>query len=416
MRITYLHQYFCTPDMWGGTRSYEMARRLVAAGHQVSVVTSDMCPGPSTPRGWRVTQEAGICVHWIPVAYSNHMSYAERMRAFLRFAWSSTVRAERLPADVVFASSTPLTIAIPAICAARRQRVPMVFEVRDLWPEAAISVGALRNPLMIRAAKWLEVTAYHKAARVVALSPRLRDGVLKHGIDADKVSVIPNGCDLELFNVSASEGQRFRREHAWLGDRPMILYAGTIGKVNGVDFLVRVAELVAEQRPDLCFVVAGTGCEQQRVRDLAQSCGVLDKNFFLPGKFAKQEMPRIMSAADLTVSLCVPRPELALDAANKVFDAMAASRPIALNYGGRLSDVICSEQAGIRLDGDDVRASANAIIKAVSNRQWLRMAGLAAREVGKRHYDRDALAAQLEQVLLQATDRHEQVIQRRAAA
>ena len=145
MRITYLHQYFNTPDMSGGTRSYEMARRLVARGHEVNMVTS-----------WRTddgrkkpfeTVEDGIRVQWLPVPYSNAMSYAQRLVAFGRFVVASTRRAAALPSDIVFATSTPLTIALPAVYAARRQRVPMVFEVRDLWPELPIAMGALRNPV-----------------------------------------------------------------------------------------------------------------------------------------------------------------------------------------------------------------------------------------------------------------------------
>src|SRR6185295_8166233 len=117
MRVIYLHQYFNTPDMAGGTRSYEMARRLVAAGHEVHMVTTWREPTDKT--GWFVTSEAGITVHWLPVPYSNYLSYARRIRAFLRFAWASSRKAAALPGDVVFATSTPLTVAVPGIYASR---------------------------------------------------------------------------------------------------------------------------------------------------------------------------------------------------------------------------------------------------------------------------------------------------------
>src|SRR5205823_13311940 len=142
MRIVYLHQYFVTPQMAGGSRSYEMARRLVAAGHDVHMVTSDR-DAADAHAPWRHSVEAGIHVHWTPIAYDNRMSYGERMRAFLRFAWRAARKAVALRGDVVFATSTPLTIAIPAVYAARRLRVPMVFEVRDLWPEVPIAIGAI---------------------------------------------------------------------------------------------------------------------------------------------------------------------------------------------------------------------------------------------------------------------------------
>ena len=146
MRITYLHQYFNTSSMPGGTRSYEMARRLVAMGHEVNIITSWRTP--DNRKDWFVTNESGAQVHWLPVNYSNHMSYNERIKSFIKFAWFAARKAASLPTDVVFATSTPLTIALPGAYAARRLQVPMVFEVRDLWPELPIAIGALKNPVM----------------------------------------------------------------------------------------------------------------------------------------------------------------------------------------------------------------------------------------------------------------------------
>jgi hypothetical protein len=145
MRIVYLHQYFITPQMAGGSRSYEMARRLVAAGHEVHMVTSDQT-GKDDGTRWRASVETGINVHCTPVGYDNEMAYRQRIGAFLRFAWRAARKARELGPDIIFATSTPLTIAIPAAYAARRCRVPMVFEVRDLWPAVPIAIGAIRNP------------------------------------------------------------------------------------------------------------------------------------------------------------------------------------------------------------------------------------------------------------------------------
>jgi len=159
VKIIYLHQYFNTPDMSGGTRSYEMARRMVAAGHEVQMVTSYREPG-SNRSEWFKTEEAGIQVHWYPVPYSNHMSFAQRIKAFFSFALAARKKAVELDGDIIFATSTPLTIALPAVSASRKKKIPMVFEVRDLWPEMPIAVGALKNPLMRFAAHKLEHWAY----------------------------------------------------------------------------------------------------------------------------------------------------------------------------------------------------------------------------------------------------------------
>src|SRR5690625_4937567 len=163
MKIIYLHQYFNTPEMSGGTRSYEMARRLVAAGHDVHMITSWRQPDPAR-KNWFTTIEEGIKVHWLPVPYSNHMSYQERIKAFFRFAFQAGNKAKALQGDIVFATSTPLTIAIPAISASKKHRIPMVFEVRDLWPELPVAIGAIRNPALIWMAKKLELWAYKHSA------------------------------------------------------------------------------------------------------------------------------------------------------------------------------------------------------------------------------------------------------------
>ena len=166
MKIIYIHQYFNTPNMAGGTRSYEMARRLVSMGHEVHMLTSRR--DKSSSQDYLFTLEDGIHVHWIPVAYSNKFSDVNRILAFLKFAWLSTKKGISLQGDVVFATSTPLTIAIPGYIVSRKLSIPMVFEVRDLWPTLPIAIGSLKNTLLKWIALRLERFAYFNSARVVA--------------------------------------------------------------------------------------------------------------------------------------------------------------------------------------------------------------------------------------------------------
>src|SRR5688572_6919096 len=224
MRIVYLHQYFTTPEMSGGTRSYEIGRRLAARGHEVHMVTTVRNVTPRGRRRWSRSESAGIHVHALPVPYSNRMSYARRIEAFMRFAWEAGREASRLGGDLIYATSTPLTIAIPAVRAARHHRIPMVFEVRDLWPEVPVAVGALRNPVLIALARRLERFAYENAAHVIALSDGMRDGVVSTGQSPSRVTVVPNACDRELFDVGEEPGRSLRRQHEWLGNRPLVLY------------------------------------------------------------------------------------------------------------------------------------------------------------------------------------------------
>ncbi len=401
MRIVYLHQYFVTPDMAGGARSFEMARRLVATGHEVHMVTSDQ-QGAAGTFTWRESREAGIHVHWTAVPYDNVMSYAQRMRAFVEFAWRAARRAAQLRGDVVFATSTPLTIALPAVHAARRARCPMVFEVRDLWPAVPIAIGAIRNPIAIRAARWLERYAYRNAARVVALAPGMRDEVVATGYPAERVTVIPNGCDLDVFR-DASVGRVLRASHEWLGDRPLVVFTGTFGLVNGMDYLPRLAAELAKIDTGIRVAAVGAGREFERTQRLAAELGVLDRNLYLLGRRTKLEAAAWTQAADMTLALFTGPPIVWRDAVqNKFFDSLAAGKPVANNFPGWQSRVAQEAGAGLILPADDVPAAARQVAAALRDRQWLDSAGTAARRLAENQFNRDELAAQLGGVLEQA--------------
>jgi glycosyltransferase involved in cell wall biosynthesis len=401
MRITYLHQYFNTPEMSGGTRSYEMARRLVAKGHEVNMVTS--WREDDGRKGGVETQEAGIRVHWLPVPYSNSMGYGDRIRAFFRFAWKAAHKAAALPADVVFATSTPLTIALPGAYAAWRQKAPMVFEVRDLWPELPIAVGALRNPMLKAAARSLERFAYARSERIVALSPGMKDGVVRAGFPAEKVSVIPNSADLGLFDPEKADGKNFRRQHPEIGDAPLVVYAGAMGKINGVDYLPRIASASKERRLEMQFAVIGKkGQEERKVRDTARKLNVLDNNFHIYPSVPKNTMPDILAAADVALSLFVDLKPMWANSANKFFDALASGTPVAINYGGWQADLLKKTGAGIVLPPDDPDKAAAMLAAFVSDEGILQKTGQAARNLAEKRFSRDKLAGQLERVLISA--------------
>lgn len=400
MRIIYLHQYFTTPDMTGGTRSYEIARRLVARGHEVHMVTTLRDAAPHERRRWSVREVAGIHVHSLPVPYSNRMTYSRRIAAFARFAFEAAREASRLGGDIVYATSTPLTIAIPAVRAARAHRIPMVFEVRDLWPEIPVAVGALRNPVMIAMARRLERFAYMNAAHIVALSDGMRDGIVAAGQAASRITVIPNACDREMFDVGDGPGRDIRGRYEWLGDRPLVLYTGTLGLINGVTYMVHLAAEALKIDPDVRFVVVGDGREEAHVRATAARLGVLDRNFFLLPPVAKTAVPAWLSAADIASSFVIDQPVLWANSANKFFDAFAAARPIAINYGGWQAAVIRESGAGLVLDPRDLQSAAAQTVRALRDDAWLRAARDAARRLATDRYDRDHLTDTLEGVLL----------------
>lgn len=398
-QITYLHQYFTLPSDAGGTRSYEMARRLVAWGHGVDMITTLRSPAVER-HGWTQTVEDGIRVHWFPVPYSNAMSYTQRLGAFFRFAFAAARKAASLPCDLVFASSTPLTIALPGVYAARRRNVPMVFEVRDLWPELPIAIGALKGRPIISIARWLEKFAYRNSAQIVALSHGMKSGVLARGYPEQRVHVIPNSADLDLFNVPQKAGLEFRNRFDWLGKRPLVVYTGTLGDINGVEYLVRLAAELKVTAPEVCFLVVGDGKQKSHVRSTAQMLGVLNSNFYMLDSLSKREIPAVLAAADIASSLFIDLPEMWNNSANKFFDALASSTPIAINYRGWQADLIQETDVGLVLDAKDIRQAATHLLNAIHDRDWLQLAGQRARKLAEERFSRDVLAQQLEHVML----------------
>lgn len=399
MRVIYLHQYFRTPEMGGGTRSYEFARRLVGQGHEVHVITSDADTASGAAAGrWRVSEERGVTVHWAGIPYDNSMSYRRRLCAFGSFAWRAARRAASIDHDVVFATSTPLTIAIPAVHAARRRRSPFIFEVRDVWPETAIALGALRTPVTKWAGHRLEEWAYRRAQHVIALSPGMAQSIQGRFPDV-AVTVIPNGCDNAMFASAPAAGAAYRAATPWLGDRPLLLYAGTLGRVNGVDYLVRMAAALAETHPQIRLAIVGRGAERERVESLAVRLGVLRRNLFLLDQMSKTDVVGLFGACDIALSTVVDQPALHANSANKVFDAWAAGKPVAINHEGWLADIIRQTGCGVVLPATDPQRAAVMIGQLVSDPKRLAAAGHAATRLARDRFDRDALYARFERVL-----------------
>jgi glycosyltransferase involved in cell wall biosynthesis len=277
----------------------------------------------------------------------------------------------------------------------------MVFEVRDLWPELPIALG-FKGPL-VPAARFLEWIAYRSSTRVVALSPGMREGVLQRGYPADRVAVIPNSADIELFDVPPARGQELRASLDWLGDRPLIVYAGTLGPANDTGYLVRLAKALEAVDPEIRFLFIGAGKERAEVEALAESLGVKDRSVHFNDGVPKAEMPTYLSAATFCATTLVDHPALCHSSPNKVFDAFAASRPVMMNYRGWLADLLQEHDAGLVLPARDPEAAASTVAARIRDSAWLARAGAAGRHLAQTRFDRNLLARELERVLVQAS-------------
>jgi glycosyltransferase involved in cell wall biosynthesis len=347
------------------------------------------------------TSNAGVIEHFLPVRYSNHMGYGRRIQAFARFALDAARTTARIPHDVIFASSTPLTVALPGIYASKRRRSPMVFEVRDVWPEVPVAMGVLRSPATRRAAEWLEAQAYRHSSEIVALSPAMSDSIRRRFPDA-KVTVIPNNCDFLEFADADRAGERLRANTPWLGNRPMVLYAGTIGLANGVDYTVRMAAHLSKIDPEIRVVVIGDGAKRDEVRALAAQLGVLDRTLFMLPAVMRKDAVAFFGACDLALSTFLNIPALSANSPNKVFDALAAGRPIAVNNGGWVAEMIAESNAGLVLEPDDPAAAAEAVARFVRHPHAGQDARAAAQRLARERFDRDLHCQELERILTRA--------------
>jgi len=398
MKIIYIHQYFHKPSVPGSIRSFEMARRFALWGHEVDVIASEQSP-EGADKGWYRTEEEGVQVHWLPVPYSNKLSTRERVKAFFTFAYGAARKAASLDADVLFATSTPLTVAIPAVYASKRKGVPMVFEVRDLWPEAPIQMGVLTSPMSIRAAKWLERFAYRNAAHIVALSPGMKEGVVKEGVPQDRVTVIPNASDLELFRPGL-DGQEFREKFGLTG-KTVFIYFGTMGPANGLGFVLdAAAELKRRGRDDIAFILHGDGKERDLLKARKQQEG-LDNVVFSNWNMEKADLARLVSEMDVCMTIYKNVPILYTCSPNKMFDSFSAGKPVLTNMPGWLQSLVEEHRAGVFVQPDNAQDFADKAEYLADHPRLLQEYGKNAHKLAEAEFSRDKLARKLETVLLQ---------------
>lgn len=409
MHVLYLHQYFCTRGGSTGARSYEFARRLVRKGHAVTMITSgiDSVDGLGVPAGRKFIEIPfeGINVVPIRAAYNNPligtgMGGVTRMRHFLKFARLAARVGQQLQRpDVVFASHTPLTIGIAGSRLARHFDVPFVFEVRDLWPEALVRLGVLKNRWVIAWMRRLERRLYAAADHIVALSEGMKAGIVDAGVEPERVTVITNGCDLDLFRPDLDGSAA--RQSLNLGDRFTAIYFGAMGVANGLNYVLDAAAILKQRgRGDIAILLQGDGGQraalQQRVRDEQ-----LDNVLFNP-PVPREEVARIVAACNACLVVIRPSDDDPTWSPNKMFDAFSAGKPVLINVPGSLGRLVVENGCGSFVDPYKPAELADALIMYADHPELSRQAGAAGRQLAEREFSREELVDRLEQVFLDA--------------
>jgi len=405
MHLLLIHQAFVSGQEAGGTRHVELGQHLVDHGDRVTVVASQVSYLSGQPidparaglrRGLFYRERAGgisVLRAYAPAVL--HRSFVWRVIAFMVFALTSIwagLRAGRV--DVVMGTSPPIFQAVSAWSVARMRRRPFLLEVRDLWPEFAVEMGILRNPVLIALSRWLERFLYRHADHLLVNSPAYRDYLMGRGVPSERISLVPNGVDVSMFDP-ADRGEKVR-ERFGLGDRCVVVYAGAIGPANNLGVLLRVAERL-RHLPTIHFLIVGDGKDRRRLQ--AEAGGAALRNVTFTGPLPKSEMPGILATADVCVALLRDIPMFRTTYPNKVFDYMAAGRPTVLAIDGVIRSVVEEARAGVYVRPDDVPAMAGAISGLCADAELRRSMGASAREHVTARFDRARQADQFRRVL-----------------
>ncbi len=399
MHILLIHQAFAALDEAGGTRHYEMARFLVGRGHRVTIITSPVSYLTGKARGekqaWAAeeTPESGIRILRTYTYGGLHRSFVHRVFSFVSFMLSSFCAGLRVgKIDLIWGTSPPIFQGFTAWLLARLKRAPFLFEVRDLWPAFAIAVGVLRSRLLIRLSLWLERFLYRRAQRVVVNSPGYIQHVSERG--ARRVDLVPNGADPDMFTPS-SRGEEFRRQHR-LNGKFVALYAGAHGLSNDLGVVLEAAA-AARERSDIAFVLVGDGKEKPALLEQAAALG-LENIRFIPS-MPKNEIANVLAAADACIAILKPLEMYKTTYPNKVFDYMAAGRPVILVIDGVIREVVEKAGCGIPVPPGDSQALAEAAIRLADQPELAREMGAAGRRAVEREYRRDRFAGQFASIL-----------------
>ncbi|MCH8806620.1 MAG: glycosyltransferase family 4 protein [Planctomycetes bacterium] len=405
MHVVYIHQHFSTTRGTTGTRSYEMSQRLLRAGHRVTMIcgvhaNNDVAVAAAP----RVSESLvdGIVVKTVAEPYGNEMGFLRRVRAFRGFADTAAKIVKELDADLVFATSTPLTVGLPGMKGARHLGVPFVFEVRDLWPEIPIAVGVIKNPLLKWYTRRMERRIYQAAQRIIALAPGMKEGICRTNYPAERVTMIPNGCDLELFRPRAE-----RSPDARFGDpdRFRLVFTGAHGLLNGLDAVLDAAvELERRGVSDVQFVFIGGGREKPRLMERA-GAQRLDDLVCWVDPIPKQELAGVLPQMDAGLMILKNvRAFYRGTSPNKFFDYIASGLPVLNNYPGWLAEMITERDCGCVVPPDDPVAFCDAVLRLRDHPEQGRQMGLRGRQLAEERFSRDRLGDEFVATLERAYD------------
>jgi glycosyltransferase involved in cell wall biosynthesis len=395
MHILLIHQAFAALDEPGGTRHYEMAQYFASKGHKVTIISSPVSylTGKSrqSKSSWvtREEPEKNITILRAYTYPALHKSFIHRVFSFVSFMFSSFFIGLGIKkVDIVWGTTPPIFQAWTAWLVARLKRKPVVLEVRDLWPAFAVAVGVLKNRTLIYLSEWLEKFLYKHADHVVVNSPGFIHHVSERG--AKNITLVENGVDPAMFDPKF-DGTLFRENHNLQG-KFVILYAGAHGLSNDLEVVLQAAKETQREK-DLIYLFVGDGKEKEHLVRLAADWS-LENVVFLPS-VPKNQMAEVVAAADACIAILKPIDLYKTTYPNKVFDYMAAGKPVVLAIDGVIREVVEKANCGVFVKPGNAEEMAEAIINLKKDKETTRKKGKNGRDYVIQFFSRSSLAEKI---------------------
>ncbi len=382
MKILYVHQYFKTPVDGGSIRSYYLARGLVEAGHEVTMLTAH--------KGHREIKFVdGINVHYLPVFYNNKFGFFKRIWSFLKFVYLARKESRLIgKMDLAYVMTTPLTTGFIATYLKRELDIPYYFEVGDLWPEAPVQMGVIKNRLLKKWLYSLEKQFYFEADKVIALSPAIRNSIERVSPDT-KVHVIPNMADCDFFHANFSVGD-FSKTNEF-----QITYCGAIGRANYLEFLLDVAKESQLQQLPVKFNIIGDGSEVERLKRSARR---LSNVAFYP-QSNKEEVKALLDESDATYISFKDVKILNTGSPNKLFDSLASGKLTIINFEGWIKNLVTRNKCGFYHDPKSPVTFTRKLRIFLASPELLNRYQRNARKLAELHYDKELQVIKLLKIL-----------------
>ncbi len=391
MKIVYIHQYFKTPEEGGAIRSYYIAKGMVDHGIEVDIITSH------NKANYEQQNIDGIRVHYLPVPYSNFYSFSKRYFAFIKFIVFAIKLSGNLPKpDLYYVTSTPLTVGIITLWQKWRGKIPYIFEVRDLWPEAPIQLGIIKSSLLKYIATKLEKVIYRHAYKIVVLSPGIETGVMNKSPKAN-ISMIPNMADIDFFQKATLKAI-VSTAGAYEKIEFVVGYIGAFGMANNLEYILDVAKACQNAKLPVTFQLVGEGVRKKDIEIQASEMNL--NNVIILAQQNRSDIKALLGQMDACFTSFLAVSILETNSPNKFFDGLAAGKLNIVNTRGWLKELVEENKCGFYTDPAKPENFPLLIEPFIQDKNVLMSYQENALHLGKTMFSREKLVQEVCQVVL----------------